>query len=180
MGYQSHVQQELEGRAQVWAPEPNGGDSRNVLAHLDEWILSRSADVLHLNCGLHDLKKPFDSICRQVEIEKYEDNLSQIFTRLRSESACHLIWATITPVNEAWHHQHKGFDRLESDIARYNEAALSVARSFCVDLNNLHGVIIEAGADRLLCEDGVHFAEEGSRLLGSAVAAAVSQHLSIE
>ena len=44
MGYQDHVASELAGRAEVWVPEENGGDSRNVLAHLDQWV-SRASRI---------------------------------------------------------------------------------------------------------------------------------------
>ena len=59
MGYQDHVVSQLAGRAEVWAPEENGGDSRNVLAHLDQWVFVRQPDLVHVNCGLHDLKRAF-------------------------------------------------------------------------------------------------------------------------
>ena len=61
MGYQETVARQLCDVAEVWGPEQNGGDSANVRAHLEEWALSRPAAVLHLNCGLHDLKRPFDT-----------------------------------------------------------------------------------------------------------------------
>ncbi len=60
MGYQDAVQQELGDAAAVWGPEENGGNSQNVLTHLDEWVLSRKPDMVHINCGLHDLRKELD------------------------------------------------------------------------------------------------------------------------
>ena len=57
MGYQDAVQQELGDAAAVWGPELNGGNSRNVLTHLDEWVLFRKPDLVKINCGLHDLRK---------------------------------------------------------------------------------------------------------------------------
>jgi len=56
LGYQETVAQELAGRAQVWGPPENSGDSVNVRRHLEEWVLSRRPTVVHLNCGLHDIK----------------------------------------------------------------------------------------------------------------------------
>ena len=55
MGYQAAVIRELIGLADVWAPEQNGGNSANILKHLDEWVLRQSPDIVHINCGLHDL-----------------------------------------------------------------------------------------------------------------------------
>ena len=56
MGYQALVAEQLDGQGEVWGPQQNGGDSRNVLAHLEEWVLDQDAALLHMNCGLHDLK----------------------------------------------------------------------------------------------------------------------------
>ncbi len=61
MGYQACVRKELSGLSDVWVPEQNGGNSTNVQKHLDEWIISQMADVVHINCGLHDLKRDFDA-----------------------------------------------------------------------------------------------------------------------
>lgn len=47
MGYSPFVRQELEGKAQIWEPEANGGTSRNVLSNLDEWVLAREGDIVH-------------------------------------------------------------------------------------------------------------------------------------
>ena len=60
MGYQDAVQQELGDAAAVWEAEENGGNSRNVLTHRDEWVLSRKPDLVHINCGLYDLSKELD------------------------------------------------------------------------------------------------------------------------
>src|SRR5271167_2117354 len=57
LGYAPRVAQRLSGKAVVISPAENGGDSANVLAHLDEWVLRQKPNVVHLNCGLHDLKR---------------------------------------------------------------------------------------------------------------------------
>ena len=59
MGYQEVVWHELSDIADVWAPMENGGNSENVLNHMETWVLSRTPDIVHLNCGLHDIKKEF-------------------------------------------------------------------------------------------------------------------------
>ena len=56
LGYAPLVAKRLEGKARVVSAEANGGDSANVLAHLDEWVIREKPAVVHLNCGLHDLK----------------------------------------------------------------------------------------------------------------------------
>ncbi len=168
MGYEAAVRQQLVDRS-IWSPEANGGDSANVLRHLDEWVVRHAPAIVHLNCGLHDLKKPFDSDRAQVELDDYRRNLEQIFTRILATGAT-LVWATTTPVDEVLHHQNKDFDRFAADVDRYNAVSLELAATKNVAVNDLHAVIDSAGAAHLRRDDGVHFTEPGSSLLGGAVA----------
>ncbi|MBT6147560.1 MAG: SGNH/GDSL hydrolase family protein, partial [Gemmatimonadetes bacterium] len=78
MGYQQFVEEALKDVARIWGPEINGGDSNNVRTHLPKW-LETAADVIHLNCGLHDIKKDYDSGQPQVGVETYRENLCFIF-----------------------------------------------------------------------------------------------------
>ena len=89
-----------------------------------------------------------------------------------------VIWATTTPVNEAWHHAQKPFDRFEADVMAYNAAASEIASQLGVPIDDLYGIVTAAGRDRLLLPDGVHFTQDGYRLLGKAVADAIRHHLS--
>src|SRR5262245_46150553 len=56
LGYAPLVAKKLEAKAVVVSPPPNGGDSANVLKNLGEWVLREKPDLVHFNCGLHDLK----------------------------------------------------------------------------------------------------------------------------
>ena len=177
MGYQDHVVSELEGRAEVWVPKENGGDSRNVLAHLDQWVFTRQPDLVHVNCGLHDLKRAFGAESA-VPLVEYEGNVRHILQRLQRELNGAVVWATTTPVDENLHHQNKGFDRLEADVETYNAAASAVAVDLGVPIDDLFAVVEGEGKAQLLTQDGVHFTEEGSQLLGRVVAECIWGHLS--
>ena len=177
MGYQDHVVSQLAGRAEIWAPEENGGDSRNVLAHLNQWVLARQPDLVHVNCGLHDLKRAFGAESA-VPLAEYEGNVRQILQRLQRELNGAVVWATTTPVDENLHHQNKGFDRLEADVEAYNAAAGAVAVDLGVPIDDLFAVVEREGKARLLTQDGVHFTAKGSQLLGRVVAECVWGHLS--
>ena len=177
MGYQAQAASELAGRAEVWAPAENGGDSRKVLAHLAPWVLVRQPDIVHVNCGLHDLKRAFGAE-PEVPLAEYERNVRQILQRLQRELDGGVVWATTTPVDESWHHQNKGFDRLEADVDAYNAAARAVAEALGVPIDDLFAVVERGGKARLLTQDGVHFTAEGSQLLGRAVAKCAWKHLS--
>jgi len=175
MYYQETVRTELEGSAEVIAPEDNGGTSSNVLAHLDAWITTHRPDLVHLNCGLHDIKR-VDGRPPVTALQEYASNVEQIFRGILAGGSA-LIWATTTPVNEQWHHERKEFDRWEADVAAYNEAALEVARRLDVPVNDLFAVVMAAGRDELLSPDGVHFTDEGSAMLGRTVANVIRAHL---
>ena len=177
MGYQEIVCRELSDTADVWSPEENGGNSTNVLKHLDAWMLSRSPDIVHMNCGLHDIKKEFGSVKATIPIEEYEENLRGIFVALKGASSIPVIWATTTPVNEKWHHRNKTFDRFEQDVIAYNEVSCRVATEFDIPVHDLYSVMMDAGPDQYLTPDGVHFTEEGSVLLGRAVSRCIRAYI---
>jgi len=173
LGYEAHVRRALEGQAEILSPRENGGTSVNVLAHLDEWAIAQQPDVVHLNCGLHDLRREFGADENAVPLAAYEENLERIWSRLQGETEAALIWATTTPVHEGRHHATKGFDRFEADVVAYNAAALRVARRHELAIDDLYATVMSAGRDRLLLPDGVHYTDEGYALLGAAVVAAV-------
>ena len=177
IGYQEKVRERLAGRASVWAPVEATGNSDNVRARLDEWVLSRRADVVHVNCGLHDIKKPFDTGIAAVPLDRYTGNVRSILTRLRAEAEATVVWALTTPVNHEWHHHTKRADRFEADVVAYNAAASEICRELDVAVNDLFSLVNSAGRDDLLLPDGVHFKPEGYALLGGAVAECIGRVL---
>ena len=92
MHYQAMVTERLADVAEIWGPKENGGTSANILEHLDEWAISKPAAVIHLNCGLHDLKREFDGP-NTIPLDDYAANVETIFSRIKSETAATLIWA---------------------------------------------------------------------------------------
>lgn len=170
IGYQDAVRRLLAGRAEVWGPTENGGTSQNVLAHLDEWVVALNPDVVHVNCGLHDLRREFGQTESAIPLKQYVANVRAILTRLRSETQAAVVWASTTPVNEEWHHRNKSFDRFEADVVAYNSAAGQVAREVGVPVNDLFAVVPPKDRDTLLQPDGVHFKPAGYALLGESVA----------
>jgi lysophospholipase L1-like esterase len=177
MAYGPVVSELLAGQVEIWQPDENAGTSENVLAHLEEWALGRPAAVIHLNFGLHDLAIDEGVEHRRVEIEQYAANLSCIFARLREGTSAKVIWATITPVVDAWHEATKGFRRHEADVVRYNAAALRTAQGLSV--NDLHRAVTDAGVEQCVCEDGVHMTPHGNARLAEAVAGAIRRELGL-
>ena len=98
LGYAPIVAKRLEGKAVVIGPKANGGDSTNVLKHLDEWVIREQPAIVHFNCGIHDTKKSKTSGRFQVPPETYEANLRAIVERIRAGTKATVVFATTTPV----------------------------------------------------------------------------------
>ena len=140
-------------------------------------MIARAPDLIHLNCGLHDLKQEFGATTHQVPLDEYAANVRTILTRLQRETRAQVIWATTTLVNEAWHHANKEFDRFETDVRAYNSRATQIARELNIPINDLNAVVTQFGRDKILLPDGVHFSDEGYVLLGKRVADCVRRYL---
>lgn len=146
--------------------------SAALLASLPDLLGEAPWDVVHFNCGLHDLKRDRATGVVHGPVDAYARNLDAIVTRLAATRA-RLVWATITPVHDAWHQTYKPFDRREEDVIAYNEAALRCTSRADIAVNDLHDLIVRHGQERTQFSDGVHFTEPGSRAMASAVVAAV-------
>lgn len=174
-GYLPGVTRRLGDRFRVIHNPDNGGDSADILAHVDEWLAAAEPDIVHFNCGLHDSK--FDRLrkTRQQEPQAYERNLREIIRRLRARPETRLIFALTTPVNEEWHRAARPFDRRAADVILYNTIARRVMSENAIPINDLHQVITDAVPDTCLLPDGVHFNAKGNALLAEAVAAMIDR-----
>ena len=177
LGYREVVVRELSGLAEVWSPDENGGDSSNVLKNLENCVISQQPDVVHFNCGLHDIKTDFGEDDTAVSLDVYRCNLRAICSELNELDGCTVIWATTTPVNEAWHHKNKLFDRFEDDVAHFNKAAYKIVREFDFSVNDLFTLVKQTGRDSILAPDGVHYTAEGYEILGKQVAEVIRAYL---
>lgn len=168
--YAPAVVEALREIAHVELIPDNGGDSANVLAHVADWLGDGAWDVVHFNCGLHDLRFDPERDTYQAALEEYEANVREVVAWLQRETSTRLVWATITPVVEEWHNAGKGFCRFNRDVEAYNAAALRVVRAAGVEVDDLHAFVVERGVRETVCPDGVHMTEDGSRALGHEVA----------
>ncbi len=169
IGYQDGVCRRLASRAQVYGPSSNGGTSRNILDHMDEWLGTNKPDVIYINCGLHDLRREFGSEVSAVPLNEYAENVRSILQRLRKQTGAAVACALTTPVNQEWHHKNKPFDRFEADVTAYNLAAAGAANEAGVPVNDLFTVVMKNGRDELLQPDGVHFKPAGYEIIAEQV-----------
>ena len=171
LGYTSQVAERLAGKAVVISPPENGGDSTNVLSHLDEWVLRQKPDVVHLNCGLHDLKRSKADGRYQVELDRYAGNLRRIVACIREGTDAVLVFADTTPILDERHARRGAeFDRTEADVRKYNAAATALMGELGVPVHDLHWVVEQGNPETMLGPDGTHYTAAGSDRLAEAVA----------
>ncbi|RAV16658.1 SGNH/GDSL hydrolase family protein [Paenibacillus contaminans] len=151
----------------------NGGNSTKVLQYLQGRIGKQllEIDVLLLNCGLHDLVT-IDNV-KQVHIENYKDNLTQM-CELLSNSRLQVCWVRTTPVMETMANRtEKGFARYNMDISLYNQAADAIMASYGLPIADLHGFTLCLGDGAY--RDGDHFTDKASELQAAFLAGVLQQ-----
>ena len=147
----------------------NGGDSSMVLSYLQALRNAGglNADVLLLNCGLHDIKVDRATLQRQVLLEDYCSNLRQILSIVEVMNL-KVIWVRTTPVVDAVHNQKSTFDRYASDVEKYNAAADVIMTSEGIQSIDLFSFTQSVGDD-VYC-DHVHFRDEYRRSQAAYIA----------
>ena len=178
-GYAAGVQAELVGEIAIELRPENGEDSRRVLARLEAWLGERRYDAIHVNCGLHDLKRPRRSDEYQVPLVEYEANLRQIVARLCRHTG-RLIWGRTTPVIDGQPVAEKDFCRFNRDVRAYNQVADRVMAAYGVAINDLHRAVVEAGVADCVSADGVHMTNQGYAILSRSVAAAIRRAMTAD
>jgi dienelactone hydrolase/lysophospholipase L1-like esterase len=180
LGYALRVAERLAGKAIVISTPENGGDSGNVLAHVDEWVIKHKPDVVHWNCGLHDLKRSKKDGRHQIELDRYAENLRRFFSRIRERSDAGLVFADTTPILDERHARRGAdFDRTESDVRKYNAAAIALMGELGIPVDDLHWIVQQGGPETMLGSDGTHYTAAGSDRLAEAVADCILRQLTI-
>lgn len=179
MGYRPEVQKRLADKVEILGIIGNGGDSGHVLENIEEWMINRDADMIHFNCGLHDLKFERDEKTYQQPIRVYETNLREIIVRLQKESRAKLAWATTTPVIDHRHNAVKGFDRYLRDVQAYNQMATAIMKEAEIPVDDLYNAIWSDDVEECLGGDGVHMTQHGNNILIDAVCSFVLKELEV-
>lgn len=184
LSYAPTVAEQLAGKAIVISPAANGGDSANLLKHLDQWVIDQKPAVVHFNCGIHDTKKFRSTGEFQVPPEQYEANLRKIVERIRKQTGAVVLFATTTPILDdraAEARRDRDYELLGASVQQYNAIARTVMQELDVPINDLHSVLSDSEppsrVEDMIGKDGVHLQPSARELLGKAVAAFVSLHL---
>ena len=154
------------------------GTTRKAL-DLIKIINLSNQDFIHLNCGLHDLGRPEPLIKnmlseKQVNITEYAENLEKIFSFIQNREAF-VLWGSTTPVEEISVFQNRGWQqRLTKDVELYNIVAKRICNEKNIQINDIYDKILPDHR-HLLLKDGVHFSEEGYKVLGKIVSESIVQ-----
>lgn len=154
------------------------GTTRKALDLIKTINLSNE-DFIHLNCGLHDLGRPEPLIKnmlskKQVNITEYAENLEKIFAFIRNKEAV-VLWGSTTPVEERSVFRNRGWQqRLTKDVELYNIVAKRICHERNIQINDIYAKILPEHK-HLLLKDGVHFSEEGYKVLGKIVSESIVQ-----
>ncbi len=166
MGYTLGVRALLE-EANVQRIPHNGGNTRQILPELDEWLTTGGSsqwDVIHFNSGVHDGVKNTPGV-PDVSLEEYAANLQLIVDRLKAAST-HVIFATTTP-------NPPDLDRY-SDHTAYNAVAVPIMEANGVTVDDLYTAILPYFAQY---GHGVHYLAPGYAILATAVADSIDPFL---
>lgn len=172
-GVMDYARKEGEEEALLNLDKPqgaNGGDSSMVLSFLEGKARTGGidADLLLLNCGLHDIKTNPSTGAKQIPINQYEENLRTVL-RTVSGMRPRPVWIRTTPCDEAVHNKISvGFHRFSADCAAYNQAADRIMKEAGVPLIDLHTFTLNLGPD-LYC-DHVHFNNRVRELQAACIA----------
>jgi isoamyl acetate esterase len=160
----------------VRSPRENCASSTQLRDRLGEWVPAGPGDLVHLNCGLHDLRHDPGASRPVSTLRRYADNLRAIFDAM-SRTGAAVVWATSTPFDERRHNAAKASRRYRDDLQRYNAASVDLARAYGFAVHDLHAVVLAHDLPSLLLDDGLHFNPAGNAVIGGAIARAIREHL---
>ena len=173
IGYTVDVRKKLKGKADVFRIPTNGRYASYGLENLDEWLGTRTWDVIHFNWGLWDICYRHPKSKNQGHRDKangtltatpdqYRGSLEQIVARLKKTEA-KLIWCATTPVPKF------EVGRKVGDEIKYNLMASELMKKQGVAINDLHSYAL-LGLPGIQKKKGdVHFTAQGYAYLAEQV-----------
>jgi len=170
MGYEPLVRENLQGLAEVVAPEENGRFAKYTLWGVNLWIRDLGKpDIVHWNNGLWDLHHEAPMVEALTSLEEYLETLRRIINELKRTGA-KIIFATTTPVAQ------DATGRSNAEIEKYNLAAIELMKRNDVEVNDLYSVVYE-DLEGNICEDKLHLSEKGNRLCAEKVTEIIRKYL---
>jgi acyl-CoA thioesterase-1 len=165
IGYTPVVAEKLEGRVNVYRPNVNCRSTEEYMKYLSMWIDGKKWDLIHFNCGLHDIKqkKTDDVYARKVDFDAYRSNLEHIVDKLK-KAAENVVWATTTPVPS------RAEGRVSGDEVVYNGIANEVMIKNDIHINDLYSFVFPHEPECHPADNNVHYTDLWYKKLGGRVA----------
>jgi len=168
IGYLPHLVISLAEHYTVAHCPGHGGTSTRIIENLSDWMAGYEADVVLLNCGLHDINVQAGQPATLPD--QYEANLRDIIDDLTGLSCSpRTVWCSTTPVIDERHQAVKSFERHNQDVVAYNQIADEVMAAAGIETIDLYEVVVNNDPAALLAADGVHFTAQGYQILAEAI-----------
>ena len=174
IGYTPEVRRLLDGVADVFRPTTNCMYSGYGVLNVEEWIGTRTWDVIHFNFGIWDVQYMLDGemvinlgeyrledLEHRYSTEQHIQNLGKILAALRQTDA-ELVWATTTPLIS------EGADT-ERLIDENNQAALRLMEREGIMIDDLN-TLATPNLKEWQLADGCHYNPLGYAELAKQVA----------
>ena len=172
-GYQPLVIEKCQA-VDVWGPAQNCRHSLWALDRFQEWVADQEPDLVHVNFGIHDATLLPDGE-HQILLPQYRLCLRRFIAKVRALGKTPMIWATTTPMYARDPEKPMAQWSIDARIGieEYNAAALEIAQSEGLPVNDLYDVIVRSDFTKCLTDDGCHMADFGNEVLSDAVVEAI-------
>ena len=141
MGYDRSAAKTLAGLADVYFPDENCRFAAYVLRSLPDYrdlIPDKSANVVHWNAGLWDCLHQYGEDAN-TPLEIYTYYIERVCARIKKLFPnATVIFATSTSV--VTEEMPPDFKRYNEEIERYNAAAVSIAKQYGFEINDLYAL----------------------------------------
>lgn len=178
-GYYYYTSQYMAGKAELWSPEGETGNTTDLQVNIVKWIKENQFDVIHFNSGLQDIRTiDFEYRKNLVPLPYYVENLERVIMLIhRYSPRTSIVWATTTPVLDdrflEFQKDIREYFISNEEVIRYNEASVKTMGKMGVAVNDLYTYVMGGEPADIMLNDGIHFYDEGYELLGERVAAAI-------
>ena len=180
LGYCEFVKNELKESANVCFPAENCRFTQHTLVALPQWLKEAAVpaeeiELVHWNNGHWDVAHFHDEDVSLNSPELYGIMLERIYRKLHKFCPnAQIVFALTTPVTST--KGPMGNPRSNSEIEKYNAAAVKVMNNLGVRINDLYSFTKE-NIPETLYADYCHFTQEGYALLGNQVIKVIKETL---
>ena len=172
-GVMSYARKEAQGDITLGLDNvgtANCKDSSHVLEFLKakQTIDPIDCDLLLVNCGLHDIKTDINLDTKQVPIDLYQANLTEIIEVIR-RMGLKMAWIRTTPCSDDVHNRPGiAYQRFASDCQAYNSVADQLMSDAGIAMIDLNTFTVNLGPN--VYRDHVHFQDHICRQQAAFIA----------